>query len=141
MSTFSNRLPSFIGFDSLFDQFDRLIGSGEGGVRKNISNWPPYNVRRIDDETTTIEVAVAGFSKKDISITLDQNILVVSGNIINDKIDNLVFKGISDRSFERTFTVVEGTSVSGASISNGMLVIVLFRSKQKKNLITVDISD
>lgn len=114
----------FVGFD---DQFARLQKLHED-VTKNIPNYPPYNIKRIDDTHYTIELAVAGFGQTDIDIEMDDGKLVVRGNIkTEDQEDNFLFKGIANRAFTRSFVLNDEVEVKGAEIFNGMLKIALER--------------
>jgi molecular chaperone IbpA len=132
----------FVGFD---DQFNRLAKMHDDMV-KNIANYPPYNIRKTGDNTYRIELAVAGFSKSDIDITMEDDKLVVKG-FIRDDYDNqapedYVFKGIANRAFTRMFALSDQVEVHNAELVNGMLRIFLERiipehKKPKK----IEISD
>jgi len=111
-----------IGFD---DQFRRLQSFHED-FTKNIPNYPPYNVKKIDDAHYVIEVAVAGFGKNEIDIEMDDGKLVVKGNVTStDAEDSFLFKGIAARAFTRTFALDEKIEVKDAELLNGMLKIFL----------------
>ena len=119
-----NRLtPHTVGFDSLFDRlFDTDFHTTSGG-------FPPYNIVRNDDYNYQIEMALAGYSKKDIDIELKEGTLSISSKKIEDDTDEitLVHKGISHRSFKRSFTLSDEMKVKGAKMENGMLFIALER--------------
>merc|ERR1712188_196869 len=100
-----------VGFDSIFDEFDRMLESTE---RYN-TNYPPYNIHRVDEHNYKIEVALAGYSKEDIEIEFNEN-----GN-------GVIHKGISTRQFERSFTISEDIKVKDAELKNGLLAIDLER--------------
>jgi molecular chaperone IbpA len=112
----------FVGFD---DQFNRLSKIHDD-ITKNIPNYPPYNIRKTSDTTYVIELAVAGFGKQDIEITLEDNKLTVSGSMKDDN-DNFLFKGIANRAFTRTFALDEQIEIEDAALINGMLKIALER--------------
>jgi molecular chaperone IbpA len=117
------QLASWVGFDSLFSELDNLSRE----AYKKIPNWPPYNIRKIDDDHYSIEMAVAGFGKADIDITTKGNELVIKGNVDSDDSSNEVFihKGIAERAFVRSFTLADSVVVKNASLVNGMLRIWL----------------
>ena len=115
-----NRLtPHTVGFDSLFDRlFDTDFHTTSGG-------FPPYNIVKNDDYNYQIEMALAGYSKKDIDIELKEGTLSISSKKLEDDTDeiNLIHKGISHRSFKRSFTLSDEMKVNGAKMENGMLFI------------------
>ena len=114
----------FVGFD---DQFARLQKLHED-VTKNIPNYPPYNIKKVDDNHYTIEIAVAGFGQQDIDIEMAEGKLVVRGNVKStEPEDNFLFKGIANRAFTRAFVLNDEVEVRDAEILNGMLKIVLER--------------
>lgn len=111
------KLPTFVGFDSLFDQMERMSSM-------KTPNWPPYNIRKTEDNKYVIEMAVAGFGKNDIEVTLDDDKLVIKGNIQKSAEDtNFLYKGIAERAFEQTFTVADQIVIKDATLLNGMLKI------------------
>ncbi len=110
----------FVGFDDSINRMAKI----HDDLTKNIPNYPPYNIRKISDNTYVIEVAVAGFAKQDIEITLDDNKLTISGNSSDDA-DNFMFKGIANRAFTRTFAIDDKIEIQDASLVNGMLKIAL----------------
>lgn len=111
----------WVGFDSLLNDLERY---SQNQLRK-LPNWPPYNIRKLDDNHYAIEVACAGFGKTDIEITTKDNELVISGEIKSDPDANYVHKGIAERSFERSFTLADTVVVKNASLVNGMLRVWL----------------
>jgi molecular chaperone IbpA len=126
-------LPSVFGqfkdFDKLFVGFDdtyNRLAKMHDDLTKSIPNYPPYNIRKTGDNTYVIEVAVAGFAKQDIEITLEDNKLIVSGNSTDDG-DNFLFKGIANRAFTRTFALDDKIEIQDAALVNGMLKIALER--------------
>jgi len=122
----------FVGFD---DQLNRIV-SLQKELAKNVTNYPPYNVRKTADNKYQIELAVAGFGKQDIEIELADNKLVITGAVKNDE-DNAadyLFKGIGMRAFTRVFAVEDKVEVQSAELVNGMLKIALekFIPEEKK---------
>jgi molecular chaperone IbpA len=132
-----------VGFDGMFKQLSSFTDS----ISK-ISTYPPYNIKKTDENTYVIEVAVAGFGKQDIELTLDNGTLTIKGNTNIDEGTDYLFKGIADRAFTRTFTLADTVEVKNADLINGMLKIWLERfipesAKPKKieineNGVTVD---
>ena len=110
-----------VGFDSIFD---RLFEDFE----RNTSNsgFPPYNIKKEQDDLYTIEMAVAGFSKEDLEAELKDGILTVRSKQEKDEGDYL-HRGIAKRSFSRSFTLSDDMVVKEADLANGMLTINLER--------------
>jgi molecular chaperone IbpA len=111
----------FVGFD---DQFSRLAKMHDD-ITKNIPNYPPYNIKKVDDNKYVIEMAVAGFSKSEIEIEFADDKLIVRGNANEDDSHDYLFRGIAARNFTRTFALNDQVEIKGAGIVNGMLQIAL----------------
>ena len=113
----------FVGFDDQFRQLQKL----HDDVTKNIPNYPPYNIKKVDDTHYVIEIAVAGFAQQDIEIEIDGGKLVVKGNIESkeDESAQTLFQGIANRAFTRTFALNDTIEVKDAELFNGMLKIAL----------------
>lgn len=123
---------SFKDFDKFFVGFDDQIVKMQklhDDITKNIPNYPPYNIRKVDDTHYTIEMAVAGFGQNEIDIEIDGGKLVVKGNVSadTDEADDFLFKGIAARAFTRTFALNDQVEVKDAELFNGMLKIALER--------------
>lgn len=112
----------FVGFD---DTYNRLSKMHED-MTKYVPNYPPYNIKKVSDNTYIIELAVAGFARQDIEIVLDDNKLIIKGNA-HDDTDNFVFKGIANRAFTRAFALDDQIEIKNAAMFNGMLKIALER--------------
>ena len=117
--------PYSVGFDSLFNHFNLHLDHSKSAV-----NFPPYNIVEVDNFNWKIEMALAGFGKKDIEIEYSNNLLTVES--VKDKDtkeveenDGVVFKGISKRQFKKTFTLADDVVINGAELKDGMLVIDL----------------
>ena len=141
LSVWNSLRPFSVGFDSIFEEFDRLLESTE---RYN-SNYPPYNIRKLSDNDYKIEVALAGYSKDDIEIELKDNTLTVRNKtkekVVNDESNGVIHKGISTRQFERSFTISEDIKVKNADLKNGLLNIDLERivpEEKKPRLININ---
>ena len=114
----------FVGFD---DQFNRMAKLHDE-VTKNIPNYPPYNIKKLDDNKYAIELAVAGFAKQDIELEFIDNKLIVTGKASDDSDnDTFLWKGIANRAFTRTFVLDDQVEIQNAEMLNGMLKIFLER--------------
>ena len=140
LSVWNSLRPFSVGFDSIFEEFDRMLESTE---RYN-SNYPPYNIRKLNDNDYKIEVALAGYSKGDIELELKDSTLTVRNKIkekvINEDGNGVIHKGISTRQFERYFTISEDIKVKNAELKNGLLNIDLKRiipDEKKPRLIDI----
>ena len=105
LSVWNSLRPFSVGFDSIFDEFDRMLESTE----RYSTNYPPYNIKRVDDTDYRIEVALAGYDKDDIEVELKDSALTVRNKTkeqaIDEKGNGVIHKGISTRQFERAFTI------------------------------------
>ena len=119
--------PFSVGFDNLFDDFDRIYKFNSD----SINHYPPYNIRKINDTDYVIELAVAGFGKKDIEVKSQENTLTIKSKDkkeeVLDKDEDILHRGISSRSFTRSFTVAEDVVVKGADLKDGLLSVKLER--------------
>ena len=140
LSAWNSLRPFSVGFDSIFDEFDRVLESTE----RHNSNYPPYNIHKINENEYKIEVALAGYSKDDIELELKDSTLTVRNKqkekIVNENTDGMIHKGISTRQFERAFTISEDIKVKNAELKNGLLNIDLERiipDEKKARLISI----
>ena len=140
LSVWNSLRPFSVGFDSIFDEFDRMLESTE----RYSANYPPYNIKRVSDTDYRIEVALAGYSKDDIEIELKDSTLTVRNKATDKTVDEngngVIHKGISTRQFERSFTISEDIKVKDAELKNGLLVIELERiipDEKKPRLIDI----
>ena len=119
--------PFSVGFDNLFDDFDRIYKFNSD----SINHYPPYNIRKVNDTDYVIELAVAGFGKKDIEVKSQENTLTIKSKDkkeeVSDKDESILHRGISQRSFKRSFTVAEDVVVKGADLKDGLLSVKLER--------------
>ena len=142
LSIFNSLRPFSIGFDDMFEQFENMLGNGNLSVH---SNYPPYNIRRTGKDKYSIEVALAGFSKKDVEVEFEDNLLTVRTKQINkSNVENnngeMLHKGISQRQFARTFTIADDVKVNGAELKDGLLTIKCERivpDYKKKKIIEI----
>lgn len=124
-----------IGFDRMFDRLldDSLVTT---------TNYPPYNIVKMDDTNYAIQIAVAGFGKDDIEIETKENTLSIKSKEKGDVVDETTYlhKGISNRAFNRTFTISDDVVVKGATFENGLLNVELERiipEEKKPRLIKI----
>ena len=111
----------FVGYDKFAEKLERIAGQA-----LRATNYPPYNVRKIDENKYSIELAVAGFGKQDIDIELADSKLVIKGALDKTSEEgSLLWKGISSKSFTTEFSLSDTIEVSGASLINGILKIGL----------------
>ena len=119
--------PFSVGFDNLFDDFDRIYKFNS----ESINHYPPYNIRKVNDTDYVIELAVAGFGKKDIEVKSQENTLTIKSTDKKDEVlekdESVLHRGISQRSFKRSFTVAEDVVVKGADLKDGLLSVKLER--------------
>lgn len=115
--TLDKYMPYTIGFDSFFDTLDSITGT-------DVKGYPHYNIRKLDDNKWAIELALAGFSRDDISIEVKDNVMTIEGELKGEDKD-YVYKGISSRKFSKSFTLAEFTECESAKMENGILSIIL----------------
>ena len=111
--------PFSVGFDNLFEHFDMHL------THQKAQTFPPYNIKKIDDFNWQIEMALAGFSKKDISVeTANGQLKIQSVDTESDsKDDEVIHRGISKRKFTKSFTLADDVVVNAAELKDGMLLI------------------
>ncbi len=132
---FNSLTPHTVGMDRMFDNLARYTTDSI-----NSGGFPPYNIRKEGDYKYVIEMALAGFGKKDIEVEMAEGTLTVRSVKENVTDDSDIYRGIAYRKFERKFTVAEDVEVKGAKLENGMLLIGLERivpEEKKPRLITV----
>lgn len=113
----------FVGFDEQFTRMAKLHDE----IAKNIPNYPPYNIKKVDENRYVIEMAVAGFSKSEIDIEFSEDKLIVRGKAKEDDQSQYLFNGLASRAFTRTFALNDQVEIKGASLINGLLQIGLER--------------
>ena len=122
-----------IGFDRMFDSLNEVS-------QINTSNFPPYNIRKIKDGQYQIEMALAGFSKKDINCELQDGVLTISAKKEDKDNDTLIHQGIASRSVVRKFTLSEYIKVESADFIDGVLKVKLFEElPEEKKVKTIKI--
>jgi len=126
MSTFNS--PFLLGFDQLEQILDNVSkNAGEG--------FPPYNIEQTDPSTIRISVAVAGFSRADLTIALESNQLIIRGKQGDDNSDKtFLYRGIAARQFVRKFVLADGMEVKDAHMENGLLHVDLERPEPQETI-------
>lgn len=125
LSIFNQLRPVTVGFDPIFDQFERMFDADVNLMAPSV-NYPPYNIVKTGDFTYNIEVALAGFNKKDIEVNYADNTLEIKS--IHEKEEakeGTLHQGISKRHFTRSFTIAEDVEVKGAELKDGLLQVEL----------------
>ena len=126
-SIFTGLRPFTVGVDDMFDHFDMLTTQLPS---MTATNYPPYNIVKTGSLSYDIEVALAGYSKKDVSVNYEDNILKIESvkskeeKEVEDN-DGVLHKGIAKRSFVKSFTIADDVEVKGAEMADGMLKVAL----------------
>ena len=116
---------STVGFDRMLSMLDQL-----GSVEGSVPSYPPYNIERNGENAFRISVAVAGFTDADLSIEAKENMLTIRGEKQpndEEKTGDVLYKGIAERTFERSFQLADHVVVKGARLENGLLYVDLVR--------------
>ena len=121
-SIFNKLRPVSIGFDNIFDHFDRLMDDGERFLDTGSYSFPYYNIVKTGDTTYNIEVALAGYSKKDIKVDYADNLLTIKS--VKEK-NGVIHKGIAKRYFSKVFTIADDVEIKGAELKDGLLKVSL----------------
>ena len=130
--------PFLLGFDEIERVLDRVVKGADG--------YPPYNIERCErsdgqPERLRITLAVAGFTRDQLDVTIEENQLVIRGRQQDDKTRQYIHRGIAARHFQRTFVLAEGMHVLGADLKNGLLSIDLARPEPERVVKTIAINE
>ncbi|MGD0635955.1 MAG: Hsp20 family protein [Beijerinckiaceae bacterium] len=130
--------PFLLGFDEIERALERVTRSTGDG-------YPPYNIERIDQtetqaETLRITLAVAGFTRDQLEILVEDGQLLIKGKQTDDKARAYLHRGIAARQFQRVFLLADGMQVSGAGLENGLLSVDLFRPEPQRRGQVIDIT-
>lgn len=130
--------PFMLGFDDIERALDRVAKAANDG-------YPPYNIERVprgenDPERLRITLAVAGFTRDQLEITLEESQLVIRGRQQDDKTRHYLHRGIAARQFQRSFLLADGMEVLGAELSNGLLSVDLARPEPARIIRKIDIA-
>ena len=124
--------PFLLGFERLEQLLERTAKSGVDG-------YPPYNIEQSNEDKLRITLAVAGFSRDELNVTVEDRQLIIRGKQSENGDKNFLHRGIAARQFQRAFVLAEGIEVTGASLENGLLRIDLERPKSNTIVRTIDI--
>ena len=127
-SIFNQLRPVSIGFDNIFDHFEKIMDDSDEFFRTPTATFPFYNIVKTGGTTYDIEVALAGYSKKDIKVDYADNLLTIKSikEEKNSKESNgVIHKGIAKRYFSKVFTIADDVEIKGAELKNGLLKISL----------------
>ena len=127
-SIFKQLRPVSIGFDNIFDHFENFFDDAQDFHGALTSSFPFYNIVKKEDNKFDIEVALAGYDKKDIAVEYADNILTLKSvkETKSDKEkDGVIHQGIAKRSFSKVFTIADDVEIKGAELKNGLLKISL----------------
>jgi HSP20 family molecular chaperone IbpA len=130
--------PFLLGFDEIERVLDRVAKGADG--------YPPYNIERIarengQPERLRITLAVAGFTRDQLDVTVEESQLVIRGRQQDDKARQFLHRGIAARQFQRTFVLADGMEVLCADLKNGLLSIDLARPQPERIVRTISITD
>lgn len=130
LSIFNQLRPVTVGFDNVFDHFERMFDD-ELYRMPTATNFPPYNIVKTGEYTYDVELALAGFSKDDIDVSYENNMLNVKSKQkekteAKDE-DGVLHRGISKRWFSKSFTIADDVEVKGAELKDGLLKISMER--------------
>ena len=109
--------PFFIGFNREMERLSNVQ------LASRQTNYPPYDLIKVDEDTFKLSLAVAGFSKENIDVSVDNGTLIIKGEIAESNNSEVIHKGIAGRKFSRTFALGEYMEVIGAKLEDGMLHI------------------
>jgi len=115
---------ALIGFDTMFDTMERRFQNSVS------NNYPPHNIIKTDENQYEIQIAVTGFRKAEIAVTVENNVLVIKGESMTTEYqpEQYLHRGLATRDFVREFPLAEHIEVTGAEIENGMLIVKLVRN-------------
>ena len=139
-SIFNQLRPVSIGFDNIFDHFERMFDDDEF-FRKPTAAFTFYNIVKTGDTTYNIEVALAGYTKKDIKVDYADNLLTIKS--VKEEKDSkesngIIHKGIAKRYFSKVFTIADDVEIKGAELKDGLLKVslnkILPESKKSRSI-------
>lgn len=136
LSAFSS--PFLLGFDDIERVLDRVSKATNDG-------YPPYNIERLTNadgygETLRITLAVAGFTRDQLDVAVEESQLVIRGRQVDEKERDFLHRGIAARQFQRTFVLAEGIEILGADLKDGLLSIDLARPEPERIIRKIDIT-
>jgi len=140
LSIFNQLRPVSVGFDNVFDHFERMF---DDDFKMSVPNFPPYNIVKTGDNTYNIELALAGYGKKDIEVEFENSILSIKSvkskeeKEVEDN-NGVLHQGIAKRYFSKAFTIADDVEVKDAELKDGLLTVSLEKiipeHKQKRTI-------
>ena len=126
ISIFNQLRPLSVGFDDVFDHFESMFNHQYDSI--NVPNYPPYNIVKTGKYTYDIQVALAGYGKKDVDVSFENSVLTIKS--VKDKDEEeveenegVLHKGIAKRNFTKSFTIAEDVEIKGAELKDGLLSV------------------
>ena len=137
LSLLNKLRPVSVGFDSVFDHFESMFNESPSLH----TNYPPYDILKTDEHSYVIELAVAGFSKKDIAVTVENGVLTVESDRESNAESSgqeIIHRGISKRYFKKSFSISDDVEIRGAELKDGLLRIsmekIIPESRKRKEI-------
>ena len=134
ISIFNQLRPLSVGFDDVFDHFESMFNHQYDSI--NVPNYPPYNIVKTGKYTYDIQVALAGYGKKDVDVSFENSVLTIkslkdefgdkgkySDKRVQAENEGMLHKGIAKRMFSKSFTIAEDVEIKGAELKDGLLVV------------------
>ena len=142
LSIFNQLRPLSIGFDDVFNHFESMFDHQFDTL--NVSNYPPYNIVKSGKNKYDIEIALAGFNKKDINVNVEDGMLTIEtkkeDKDVSKEDGEVIHKGISKRYFKRSFSITDDVKVNGAELKDGLLRVSMEKIiPEAKKLKTIEI--
>lgn len=140
LSIFNQLRPLSVGFDDVFNHFESMFERDFPTI-----NYPPYNIVKTGKNAYDIQVALAGFNKKDIDVSVENGVLTIESKVSDkdetkDETGNTIYKGISKRYFKRQFTIADDVEINGAELKDGLLRVSMEKIvPESKKLKTIQI--
>jgi HSP20 family molecular chaperone IbpA len=130
--------PLLLGFEEIERVLDRVGKAADG--------YPPYNIERVPrdgngPERLRITLAIAGFTRDQLDVTVEENQLIIRGRQQDDKTRHYIHRGIAARQFQRTFVLADGIEVAGADLKNGLLSVDLVRPEAERVVKSISIKE
>ena len=122
--TWEQFTPFTLGLDETFSRLEAFAGSG--------TNYPPYNIYNGSNSRTILEVALAGFSKEELSVETERNVLTISANKSSKEEKKYSHKGISNKNFSRNWQLADDVEVESVDFKDGLLTITLMKELPEK---------
>lgn len=113
-----------------FEEFENMLLQ----ISKGSENFPPYNIEQLNEEYLRLTLAVAGYKEQDLEVSMEENQLTIRGKQFNDPNRHFIHKGISSRSFIKSFVLADGLEIKGAILEDGLLKIDFKRKIKQKNI-------